>query len=131
MAFDFTKSEQYILSIRLSTDGFSFSIFNPEGEKDFIITPYPVNNNYSMTANVKELFASDETFKRRYKQVNVLVDTPRFMTLPLDMFDDEQMETLFYSAFTKQDNEIMLCNVLAKNDIVALALPMFDMNWDF
>lgn len=120
MAFDFTKSEQYILSIRLSTDGFSFSIFNPEGEKDFIITPYPVNNNYSMTANVKELFASDETFKRRYKQVNVLVDTPRFMTLPLDMFDDEQMETLFYSAFTKQDNEIVLCNVLAKNDIVAL-----------
>ena len=92
MAFDFTKSEQYTLSIRLSTDGFSFSIFNPEGEKDFLFTPYTVNNSYSMTANVKELFASDETFKRRYKQVNVLIDTPRFTTLPLEMFDDEQME---------------------------------------
>ena len=56
MTFDFTKSEKYILSIRLSTDGFSFSVFNPEGEKDFIITPYSINKNYSMTANVKELF---------------------------------------------------------------------------
>ncbi len=120
MAFDFTKSEQYTLSIRLSTDGFSFSIFNPEGEKDFLFTPYTVNNNYSMTANVKELFASDDTFKRRYKQVNVLIDTPRFTTLPLEMFDDEQMETLFYSTFTKQDNEIVLCNVLEKNDVVVL-----------
>ena len=26
---DFGKSEQYTLSIRLSTDGFSFSIYNP------------------------------------------------------------------------------------------------------
>ena len=26
---DFSKSEQYTLSIRLSTDGFSFSIYNP------------------------------------------------------------------------------------------------------
>ena len=26
---DFTKSKQYTLSIRLSTDGFSFSIYNP------------------------------------------------------------------------------------------------------
>ena len=120
MTFDFTKSEKYILSIRLSTDGFSFSVFNPEGEKDFIITPYSINKNYSMTANVKELFASDDTFKQRYKQVNVLIDTPRFMTLPLEMFDDEQIETLFYSTFTKQDNEIVLCNVLAKNDVVVL-----------
>ncbi|WP_277112433.1 DUF3822 family protein, partial [Bacteroides stercorirosoris] len=28
---DFSRSEQYTLSIRLSADGFSFSVFNPLG----------------------------------------------------------------------------------------------------
>ena len=32
---DFTKSEQYTLSIRLSADGFSFSIYNPLTDNDF------------------------------------------------------------------------------------------------
>ncbi|WP_349832949.1 DUF3822 family protein, partial [Bacteroides fragilis] len=32
---DFGKSEQYTLSIRLSTDGFSFSVFNPLGDGEF------------------------------------------------------------------------------------------------
>jgi polyribonucleotide nucleotidyltransferase len=35
---DFNKSEQYTLSIRLSTDGFSFSVFNPLGDMDFKVT---------------------------------------------------------------------------------------------
>ena len=46
---DFTKSEQYTLSIRLSADGFSFSIYNPLTDNDFCFVPYPVNTGYSMT----------------------------------------------------------------------------------
>ncbi len=34
---DFTKSEQYTLSIRLSADGFSFSIYNPLTDNDFCL----------------------------------------------------------------------------------------------
>ena len=36
---DFTKSEQYTLSIRLSADGFSFSIYNPLTDNDFRLLP--------------------------------------------------------------------------------------------
>ena len=39
---DFTKSEQYTLSIRLSADGFSFSIYNPLTDNDFCFVPPPV-----------------------------------------------------------------------------------------
>ncbi len=41
---DFTKSEQYTLSIRLSADGFSFSIYNPLTDNDFCFVPYPVRH---------------------------------------------------------------------------------------
>lgn len=54
--FDFTQTDQYTLSIRLSTDGFSFSIYNPLGG-DFYYQPYAVNTQRSMAANVKLFLA--------------------------------------------------------------------------
>ena len=74
---DFTKSEQYTLSIRLSADGFSFSIYNPLTDNDFCFVPYPVNTGYSMTANLKEMLTETETLRYPYKRVNILYDSPR------------------------------------------------------
>ncbi|WP_455673542.1 DUF3822 family protein [Phocaeicola sp.] len=117
---DFSKSEQYTLSIRLSADGFSFSIYNPLGESDFCFVPYPVNASYSMTANIKEMLAATEALKHPYKRINILVDTSRFTPVPFELFEDEQMDALFYHNFPKNNNEIVLCNVLGKSNVVVL-----------
>lgn len=73
---DFTKSEQYTLSIRLSADGFSFSIYNPLTDNDFCFVPHPVNTGYSMTANLKDMLTKTEALKYPYKRVNILYDSP-------------------------------------------------------
>ena len=86
---DFTKSEQYTLSIRLSADGFSFSIYNPLGENSFCFDSYAVNASCSMTANIKEMLTSTEALKYPYKRINILVDSPRFTPVPFDLFEDE------------------------------------------
>ena len=41
---------------------------------------------------------------------------PRFTPVPLELFEDEQMDTIFYHNFPKAkgNNEIVLCNVLEK-----------------
>lgn len=117
---DFTKSEQYTLSIRLSADGFSFSIYNPLGESDFYFVSYPVNASYSMTANIKEMLAATEALNHPYKRINILVDTPRFTPVPFELFEDEQMDALFYHNFPKNNNEIVLCNILGKSNVVIL-----------
>ena len=111
---DFTKSEQYTLSIRLSADGFSFSIYNPLTDNDFCFVPYPVNTGYSMTANLKEMLTETETLRYPYKRVNILYDSPRFTPVPLELFEDEQMDTVFYHNFPKGNNEIVLC--ISAND---------------
>ena len=54
------------------------------------------------------------------EKVNILIDTPRFTTIPFDLFEDESSETLFYHNFSKIDNEIVLCNVLGKSNIALL-----------
>lgn len=117
---DFTKSEQYTLSIRLSADGFSFSIYNPLTDNDFCFVVYPVNASYSMAANLKEMLTETDALKYPYKRINILYDTPRFTPVPLELFEDEQMDTLFYHNFPKENNEIVLCNILGKSNVVIL-----------
>lgn len=117
---DFTKSEQYTLSIRLSADGFSFSIYNSLTDNDFCFVTFPVNASYSMTANLKEMLAGTEALKYPYKRINVLYDTSRFTPVPFELFEEEQMDTIFYHNFPKGNNEIVLCNILGKSNVVIL-----------
>ena len=116
---DLNKSEQYILSIRLSADGFSFSIHHPQNE-DVSYTSYAVNSSYSMTANVKKMLATTEELGRSYQTVNVLIDTPRFTLVPFDLFEDEQTEEFFHLNFPKKGNETILCNIVGKNNVALL-----------
>ena len=82
---DFNKSEQYTLSIRLSTDGFSFSIYNPINGNDFYYRAFPVNTQRSMAANVKAFLAATEELKYTFKQTNILIHSPRYTIVPLDI----------------------------------------------
>ena len=117
---DFNQLDQHILSIRLSADGFSFSTCH----SDVTGTPravfFPVNTSCSMTANLKALFSSTEILKVPFQQVSVLIDTPRYTTMPFDLYEDEHLETLFYHNFSKNDNEMVLCNILGKTNTVVL-----------
>ena len=117
---DFTKSEQYTLSIRLSADGFSFSIHPPQKEAEVFFSSYPVNVSYSMTANLKKMIQTTEALKYTYGQTNILIDTQRFTPVPFDLFEDEQTEQLFYQNFQRMDNETVLCNILGKSNIALI-----------
>ena len=118
--FDLNNSEQYTLSIRLSTDGFSFSIYNPLSGNDFYYRVYPVNSQRSMAANVKSFLAATEELRHNYKQTNILIHSSRFTPVPLELFEDEDMEKLFYQNLPHQQNEVILCNVLGKTNAVIL-----------
>lgn len=117
---DFNKSEQYILSIRLSTDGFSFSIYHPQQSEEVYFSSSPVNTQRSMAANVKAYLTETEELKHRFKQVNILIHTSRYTTLPLELYEDEQTDLLFYQNLPPQNNEVVLCNILGKSNLVIL-----------
>ena len=119
-SIDFTKSEQYTLSIRLSTDGFSLSIYDPFCDSKLFFKQYAVNTQRSMAANVKSFLAETEELKYKYKQTNILIHSSRYTPVPLEIFEDEQMESLFYQNLPKQNNEIVLCNILGKSNLVIL-----------
>ena len=119
-SLDYSKSEQYTLSIRLSTDGFSFSIYNPISGNDLYHRTYPVNTQRSMAANVKAFLGATEELKHSFKHVNILIHSSRYTIVPLELFEDEHMETLFYQNVKESKNEIVLCNILGKSNSVIL-----------
>ena len=117
---DFSKSEQYTLSIRLSADGFSFSIYHPQTDSDHTYITYPVNTSYSLTVNLKEFINATDAFKYTYRKTNILIDTPRFTFVPFELFEDEHQTDIFHYNFPPKDNETILCNILGKSNVTLL-----------
>ncbi|MDE6347624.1 MAG: DUF3822 family protein [Bacteroides sp.] len=117
---DFNQSEQYTLSIRLCTDGFSFSVFNPLGNGEFSFYDRAVDESLSLTANLKQTFRELEWSQYTFRRVNVLMTNNRFTFVPLEFFEDEQAEIIFYHNHPKRENETVQYNILPKSNIVVL-----------
>ena len=117
---DFTKSKQYTLSIRLSTDGFSFSIYNPIHDDSLSIIEKEIDTSLSLTANLKAVFHESDFLNPPYKRVNIMMASKRFTIVPLDLFEEEQAELLFYHNHQKRENETVLYNILRKNNVAVI-----------
>lgn len=117
---DFSKSEQYTLSIRLSTDGFSFCIYNPIHDSSLSFFEKEIDASLSLTANLKSAFRELAFLNHLYKRVNILVTGKRFTLIPLELFEADQAEILFHHNHLKRENEIIQYNILKKNNIVTL-----------
>ena len=118
-----SNSNQYILSIRLSADGFYFALLNPKAkEKSDSSTyyVYKVDESLSFTANLKHALDELEWLSYKYKAVHIVIATQRFTLLPLDFFEDEHAEAIFNHNFQHIDNEVVEYNILQKNNTVVL-----------
>ncbi|MDR0976996.1 MAG: DUF3822 family protein [Prevotellaceae bacterium] len=121
---DFSKSKQYSLSIRLGTDGFSFSIANPlpqgDGEEHLHTAFHPADGKLPLTANLKQAFHTYDWLKRPFRRTNILVPGRRHTLVPLELFEDEQVKPLFHYNLPEKPNEFILYNILKKSNIVVL-----------
>lgn len=112
---------QETLSIRLSTDGFSFSIYSPDVERGHVTTDCPTQEALSLTANLKQVFSRQaELLSQPYRKVNLIMSDNRYALIPLEFYDDEQAESVFYQNHARRDNEIVLSNILRRNNLVVL-----------
>ena len=115
-----TQPELQTLSIRLSPEGFSFATYHPADASRIYFQHTAVNVQRSMAANVKGFLSQTPELNVIYHQTNILIHTLRYTTVPLELFEDEQMEMLFYQNVPKQNNEIVLCNILGNSNVVVL-----------
>jgi hypothetical protein len=118
-AVDWKKSERCTLSIRLGMEAYSFFIFNPVDDTVAIVEK-GVNSSLSVTANLKKVFQEVDFIDNRYKRINVISTGNRFLFVPLELFEDEQIQTLFYHSHLPKENEEIQYNILKRNNLVVL-----------
>lgn len=96
--YDLEKSSQYIVSIQLALDGFSFVITDSERNKLIVFHYQPV----SMSLPEIDFFnAADDYFKGQvffqesYKEVRVFFSFPKYTLLPASFFKLESLKKYF------------------------------------
>ena len=106
------------LSIRLSTDGFSFSI--SDAAKKTTTFNYPAHEDLPLTANLKRALHEMKWPHGTFQHVNILMTDERFTLVPLDLFNCNMVEELFHYNFPKKDNEQLSYNMVKQAGIVVL-----------
>lgn len=114
---DNAPSSHKSLSIRISTDGLSFCVYEPEAQQPYIYKEYAVRPVVSLAANVKEALVGEPLLRGDYQRVNVLVATPEFTTVPASEFEREQAERLFRFVFPSAGRRHVSYNLLRRSGL--------------
>lgn len=121
---DFSKSEQSILSIRISTDGFYFSIYNPLQTNPFHFFKAELDKQLSLVANFKNLVAVAPFLSQLYKKVNIVIANTKSVLHPLHLFDESFAKELFYfgQKLISTNNIVMHNKLIEHNQAVIFGI---------
>jgi len=96
--YDLEKSSQYILSIQLALDGFSFVINDSKRDKLIVFHQQPVSmslpeNDFYNAAD--DYFQEQVFFQESYKEVRIFFSFPKYTLLPASFFKLDNLKKYF------------------------------------
>lgn len=118
------NSYRHWMTIRIGRGTLSFSVPSDE-EETIIFEPYVVKSGISMAANLREAFKYADLLQEHPQRARVLIDSDVLM-VPVEMFQEQTMETMYRHAFPSHEQEMVYYNVLPDLNAVAV----FSMNKD-
>jgi hypothetical protein len=113
------SSERYILSIRISSDGFSFSGTIPDKRNSFFYRQITFDRSKDYATSLKDAFFEEECLSWTYKKINIHCFTTNYLCIPEVFYDDNKKDEAMQYAFLAP-TEIGLSNQLlsGKNRIL-------------
>lgn len=112
------------MTIRIGRGTLAFAIPSDD-EESIIYEPYVVKSGISMAANLREAFRKADLLLEHPQRARVLLDSDVLM-VPIDLFEEETMETMYHHAFPQSSQDAVYYNVLPDLNAVAV----FAMNRD-
>lgn len=83
------NSENYIMSIRLQSDGLSISGYIPSVAGSFFYRETACDSSIS-AETLKDFFFAHDFLTWKYKQIRILVQTPIYTLIPKTIFDEKE-----------------------------------------
>ena len=106
---DFTKSETYILSIRLTPNGFYFSIHCPTNTSFFYQNSITFPSNTTYLNNLEKFIFDYSFFSHNFQKIYVICVNNEYTLIPKQYYEKRLEEDLFSFNFTSTNVKV-LCN---------------------
>lgn len=107
------------LIVRITHRTLAFAVTDKTADAQVAYEPYTVRSGISMAANLREAFKSTALLQRGYKRVNILVDVA-VMLVPIEEFQEEDMQGLYRYTFGLDDGDTVVHQVLPDLNAVAV-----------
>ena len=125
-SFDLKKTFEYILSIQVSLDGFSFSVVCPTKNKLLVFnhTPLKISSESLITRRFNDWISSESLLSRTFKKVRVILFSKEFTLVPEKYFNSEikaEIPDLLFE--NKKDTEIAENIIIDQKSRIIFSLP--------
>lgn len=117
---DFTKSEQYSLSIRLRPDGFSFYVTDPNQSGISYCKHITFEDGSDYMESLKKHVFDESYLLLPYRSATVLTDTSIHQLIPDAFFDRDHIEDFFYAGKKQKPKKKIMVNYLRRNQYYLL-----------
>jgi hypothetical protein len=104
VSFDIQKTKDYILSIQVSLDGFSFLIVHPDEKRivAFKNTSVLISSENLLARRIKEWIEEEALLKSQFKSVNVFIASEHFQLIPQSFYEQEYRRNITSTLFDKK-----------------------------
>ena len=111
--------------IRIGRHHLSFSSIDPMStEQPITYEPYVVKSGISMAANLREALKGAGLSQMGIRKALVMVDAP-VLLIPVEIFEEGKMATMYSQSFPPKEQELMLYNVLPDLKITVAMSPVW------
>lgn len=97
-SYDIKNSTQYTLSIQLSLNGLSFSIYNPESNQHIALKHYKIKEDLlkdDYHKSIRDILKKDVDLNAEYKNVRLLYCSDKNTLIPTPYFDKNLLKKYF------------------------------------
>lgn len=115
-AFEIEKTSDYILSIQVSLDGFSFLVSDPIEKKilAFANSPVKISNEILISRHFKEWIFSNDLFQKNYQKISVVIFSNEFSLIPETFYQEALKNEIHNVLFGENDETEMAENYIEK-----------------
>ncbi len=118
---DINATENYELSVQVSSDDISFCILDTLRNKFVMLRSYePEDNSRYDPYRLNEIIRKDDFLTRRFRKTNIITPTSRSTMVPGPLFEDSRKEEYLDFNQKKSDRERVLISRMKNSDIYSI-----------
>ena len=113
-------TKQPRITLRIGNNSLTFAVADKTAVKGIAYENYTVKSGFSIAANLREAFQQSSLLtQEEYNRAQVMLAAPS-MLVPIEEFDEDQIETLYRYTFATRSNTTVIRSVLPHQNAVAL-----------